>query len=205
MKEDFIIHFGNCLKIMQSMAEGSVNSVITDPPHYDFEFNGSSPEEYWGEFEKYYKEMLRVCDGDNRLAISQPPDRHAHYQNILQPTRILIIDDGFSDGRGESADFLLFNPRNDDAQTAENWPEDIVPTTFHPNDRVVNKMAKLVKTMTNPGDTVLDPFCGSGAIGVACVLLGRKYIGIELLMNRADDARKRLEAAWASPLRVVQE
>ena len=49
------------------------------------------------EFEKYYKEMLRVCDGDKRLAISQPPDRHAHYQNILQPTRILIIDDGSTD------------------------------------------------------------------------------------------------------------
>ena len=35
----------------------------------------------------------------------------------------------------------------------------------------------IVQTYTNPGDTVLDPFMGIGRMGVACVQLGRKYIG----------------------------
>ena len=41
-------------------------------------------------------------------------------------------------------------------------------------------MEELVTASSNPGDTVLDPFMGSGSTGVACVNTGRNFIGIEL-------------------------
>ncbi len=37
-----------------------------------------------------------------------------------------------------------------------------------------------VKSWSNPGDVVLDPFCGSGTVGVACRELDRDFIGIEI-------------------------
>lgn len=37
----------------------------------------------------------------------------------------------------------------------------------------------LIGHLTSPGDTVLDPFCGSGTSGVEAIRLGRKYIGID--------------------------
>ncbi|MCK4951267.1 MAG: site-specific DNA-methyltransferase [Gammaproteobacteria bacterium] len=194
LEENTTIYHGDCLKIMQSMPDESVDCIISDPPYAGFDFDGESVENYWKVFVSYYNEMLRVCQKEKRLAISQPAIRHTYFSTVFPFTRVLSIADGFANNRGVPADFLLTNPKTEEPQSAENWPEDIVPKSIHPNDRDINKMAIIVKTMTREGDTVLDPFCGSGAIGIACVLLGRKYIGIELDKERAEDARKRLEA-----------
>ncbi len=51
----------------------------------------------------------------------------------------------------------------------------------------------LVEDFTDPGELVLDPFCGSGSLGIACVRLGRRYIGLD---NGAD-ADGKPWAEWA--------
>ena len=45
--------------------------------------------------------------------------------------------------------------------------------------------------------TILDPFMGSGTTGVACVKLGRKFIGIEIEPKYFDIACKRIRDAYA--------
>jgi DNA modification methylase len=40
-------------------------------------------------------------------------------------------------------------------------------------------MQKLVTLLSEPEDLILDPFAGSGTTGVACLRLGRTFIGIE--------------------------
>lgn len=52
----------------------------------------------------------------------------------------------------------------------------------------------LVKALSNPGDIVLDPFSGSGSIGVACKKLGRKFIAIEKDPDYFQKSVDRLEA-----------
>ena len=50
---------------------------------------------------------------------------------------------------------------------------------LHPTQKPVELMEYLIKTYTNPGDTVLDNTMGSGTTGVACVQTGREFIGME--------------------------
>lgn len=45
------------------------------------------------------------------------------------------------------------------------------------------------------GETILDPFMGSGTTGVACVKLGRRFIGIEKEPKYFEIAVKRIERA----------
>jgi DNA modification methylase len=49
----------------------------------------------------------------------------------------------------------------------------------HPNEKPIDLCRKLVSLFSDRGETVFDPFCGSGAIGQACLELGRNYIGMD--------------------------
>jgi site-specific DNA-methyltransferase (adenine-specific) len=74
----------------------------------------------------------------------------------------------------------------------------------HPTEKPLPLMMDLVSLYTNPGDTVLDPFMGSGTTGVACLKQGRKFIGIERDPTFFALACKRLgEAARQSDLFVA--
>ena len=63
---------------------------------------------------------------------------------------------------------------------------------LHPNQKPVALMEYLVRTYTRPGDTVLDPYMGSGSTAVACARAGRKFIGIEIDQDYYDIACNRL-------------
>ncbi len=49
----------------------------------------------------------------------------------------------------------------------------------HPTQKPLRLLYRIILAATDEGDTVLDPFSGSGTTGIAANLLGRKYIGIE--------------------------
>lgn len=63
----------------------------------------------------------------------------------------------------------------------------------HPTEKPPELAAHFIRLHTKPGDTVLDPFMGSGSTGVAALQLGRKFIGIELDPTWHAYATKRLK------------
>lgn len=66
----------------------------------------------------------------------------------------------------------------------------------HPTEKPWRLLAELLRDFTNHGQTILDPFLGSGSLLVACAKLGRKGIGIELDPDYFDIACKRVEDAY---------
>jgi DNA modification methylase len=64
----------------------------------------------------------------------------------------------------------------------------------HPTVKPIELMKYLIKLITPPGGTVLDPFNGSGSTGCAAVELGFNYIGCELDPAYVEIANKRIEA-----------
>lgn len=64
---------------------------------------------------------------------------------------------------------------------------------LHPTQKSLKLTEWLVATYSNEGETVLDPFCGSGTVGVACQNLNRHFIGVEKDPTYYETAKKRLE------------
>lgn len=58
-------------------------------------------------------------------------------------------------------------------------------------------MLSLVGWWSVPGDTIIDPFMGTGATGVAAATAGRRYVGIEIDANYFEIACKRVTQAMA--------
>ena len=64
----------------------------------------------------------------------------------------------------------------------------------HPTVKPVALLEWLLKLTLMPmGGEVLDPFMGSGSIGVACMRVGRDFIGIELEKEYCEIAKQRIE------------
>ena len=75
-----------------------------------------------------------------------------------------------------------------DSQKNPNLPR----ANHHPTVKPVHLMSWLIRLVSKEGDTVLDPFMGSGTTGVACKKLNRHYIGFEVSKEYCDIAEKRL-------------
>lgn len=67
----------------------------------------------------------------------------------------------------------------------------------HPTEKPVELMRLLVESSSLPGETVLDPFAGSGSTLVAAILCGRKAVGIEVDPRYAQTAAARCRRAEA--------
>lgn len=74
----------------------------------------------------------------------------------------------------------------------------------HPNEKPVELVAHFLENHSFLGDTVLDPFMGSGTTGVAAVRMGRKFIGIELDSAHFETACNRIREAQDGDLFIEQ-
>ena len=70
----------------------------------------------------------------------------------------------------------------------------------HETPKPVELLLRIVRATSNEGDTVLDPFMGSGTTGVACVKEGRKFIGIDIDEEYFELSKKRIQEAQAQPV-----
>lgn len=79
------------------------------------------------------------------------------------------------------------------------WKGDVCKSDVNDNDKRFHKwgqsvsgMIALIERCSNAGDVVLDPFCGAGTTGIACLALGRRFIGSDVDSKIIKKAKARL-------------
>jgi site-specific DNA-methyltransferase (adenine-specific) len=93
------------------------------------------------------------------------------------------------------------------------WQTDVERANGHPTPKPLSLIQDWVRLFSDEGDTILDPFMGSGTTGAACVKLGRKFIGIEtdpryfkIACERIEQATRQLDLfVNQSPLKAEQK
>lgn len=75
----------------------------------------------------------------------------------------------------------------------------------HPTVYPLPMIIRILKMSSFPGDTIVDPFAGSGTSLVAAKILGRNAIGFELDSKYKEECERRLESEGNIPPSVFDE
>jgi len=95
-----------------------------------------------------------------------------------------------------SKNYRQFEERNEnklpELRVPSSWQKFNTEVGLHPTQKPVPLFEYLIKTYTNPNEVVLDPCLGSGTTAIACMNLGRKYIGFEINLEYFVKAQERI-------------
>lgn len=192
------IYHGDCREILPTL--GKVDLLLTDPP-------------YGMSFQSNHRAVKhkRIAN-DNALPIDliqeaiEKASRAAYvfcrWDNIkdMPPPRSVVawVKNNWSMGdlqheHGRQWEACCFYPQGGH-EFIKRIPDvifaDRTGNTLHPTEKPVALIAQIIAA--NIGETILDPFMGSGTTLVAAKLEGRKAIGIELEERYCEIAAKRL-------------
>lgn len=200
---DCTLYLGDCRDILPTLSK--VDAVVTDPPYglgEKWNGGGGGKKSSW----TFDPSEAKSWDGDtvdgvNSLAEFAPEVIiwGGNYY-ALPPMRCWLIwdkkqPDTWTTGQCELAWTNLDRPTR--AFRFAQCEQANEGQKLHPTQKPLALMKWCLKWTT--ADTILDPFMGSGTTGVACVKLGRSFIGIEREPDYFDIACDRIRKAYAQP------
>jgi site-specific DNA-methyltransferase (adenine-specific) len=199
------LYLADCLVVLPTLAAGSVGAMVTDPP-YGISFkSGWTGSQIVNDTDTEVRDRALSCCANSPAIVfgspTMPPPtgtkatliwhrRGSGMGDLSFPWKpdyefIYIIGDGYSHTVRCSS--VLSFP----------W-DTFRGNAFHPHQKPLPLMKYLLQRCPSAW-TILDPFAGSGTTGVACVQLGRKFIGIEIDPGYFEIARKRISDALLQP------
>jgi DNA modification methylase len=196
------LRLGDCLEILPTLADKSVDAVITDPP-YGINFingGGRNPKNGWRTFY------------DNEGDWDKWKPTKEYFDHLLRIGKVVIIWGGnyFSDCLPPSQQWLVWDKGQRSFSLADGelaWSsQDKAVRMFnysraamlkerveHPTQKPIALMKWCIEIAK--AKTILDPFMGSGSTGVAAVELGCDFIGIEKEAKYFEIAQNRIAEA----------
>jgi len=211
MEKNKIIN-GDCLKILKEFPKNCIDLIITDPPYGDNVAYGWSNKIIKNNNNPLINcsalvECYRVLKKNSSLYLFT---NWKHYpfltEFILRYTKFkirhLVVWKKHNFGLGwafrHQYELILVlekgKPRYklkdfSDVQTCSHINHN---AQTHPHEKPVDLIKKMVEHSSKGGDLILDPFCGSGSVCVACNETGRNFIGIEIEEKWCGVARERV-------------
>lgn len=149
---------------------------ITSPharPNMMYEWNGhQSPPNGW----RYSKETMAKLDAEGRIWYPADKSKRPQLKRYLNEMRGTLMSTVWTDIR----------PINSQARERLGYP----------TQKPEALLERIIQASSNPGDWVLDPFCGCGTAITVAQRLNRKWIGIDITQAAIQTIKKRLNDAF---------
>ena len=198
------LYQGDCLDVLKTLPDGSVDAVVTDPP-YNVGLNYASYEDRRADYAEWcaawLAELQRLCAGP--IAISVGQSNLGLWATIAPPTWWLAWWKPAAMGRcvvgfnNWEPIALYGKPRKAVCDVIRATIKPDASLAGHPCPKPLEWGTRQVEMLSLEGATVLDPFMGSGTTGVACVQTGRSFIGVEIDPTYYAIAERRIAEARA--------
>jgi site-specific DNA-methyltransferase (adenine-specific) len=193
---------GDCLEVLPTLAAGSVDAVITDPPYnvgIAYASSDDNRNDYAEWCGRWFGELQRSCSGP--IAITTGQSNLSQWASMFPPDWWLAWWKPAAMGRCVVG-FNNWEPIALYGKAQESMC-DVIRATIkpdselkgHPCPKPLEWATKQMECLSRNGQAVLDPFMGSGTTLVAAELLGRRGIGIEIDEGYFDIACRRVEEA----------
>jgi site-specific DNA-methyltransferase (adenine-specific) len=199
---------GDCIDVMAHLPARSIDFVLTDPPYLvnyrDRSGRRVANDDNDAWLKPAFRQIHRVLR-PNSLAISfYGWNRVDTFMAAWREAGFSVVGHiVFRKHYGSNARFLSYRHESAYllAKGRPSLPASPVPDVLdwqysgnclHPTQKPVQPLKTLIGAFTKPGDTVLDPLCGSGSTLVAARELGRRFIGIDIDPDHHRTARQRL-------------
>ena len=205
---DIILRNGDALTFLKEMESESVDLAILDPP-WSYDSYGQFPNrniEYKTVSDTYleeaFREIMRILKPKSHCYLFTTNLRLGKDIPLMEKIgftyhQILIVPyQGIKLGYGYRHEFLpiLFLSKNGTSTTNyHNVSNLFSPHSFNTLKKPLPVVETLVKQSSQEGDTVIDPFMGSGTTAIACKHLKRKFIGFEIDTERYDSIVRKIE------------
>jgi site-specific DNA-methyltransferase (adenine-specific) len=201
---------GDCLEILPQLSDESVHFILTDPPYitrYSSRDGRTVPNDDNSAWLKpAFKEMYRVLKQDS-FAVSFYGWPQAHrFMYAFRDAGFRVVGHLVFPKRYASASKFLRYQHECAYLLAKGNPQqpqkplsDVIEWVYtgnklHPTQKPLSVLSPIIEAFTRKGDTVLDPFAGSGSTLAAAQLLRRNWIGVELDPSYHANACERLES-----------
>ncbi len=211
------LYKGDCTKLLKGIPNNSVDLIIADPP-YGINFQSNFRKDRFDKLqnddvvlEDWLSEAHRVLkDGGAIYTFTRwdvYPQWYSAIEELFKIKNCVIWHKrggGLGDLKGAyifNHEFLIFATKGrhilNGKRCSDVWEiQKDAPSKYqHPTQKPIELMQKIIEKSSNVGDTILDPFMGSGSTGIACVNTGRNFIGIELDDKYFEIASNRIEEA----------
>lgn len=221
LAEGVEIWLGDCREVLPLL--GNVDAVVTDPP-YGVEFTGkvtkysdSSGGASYLDTEDYFRSVVLTAVRDaialfGRGAIFCGTRRLREYPQARDIGSITCPNGGGRSSWGFGCHHPILYYGTSPYLKSGLGARPTSTVMYHPGMHVTGEndidhpcpkpiafMRWLVETASLKGETILDPFMGSGTTGVAAVKLGRRFIGIEIEPKYYEIAKRRISEALRQP------
>lgn len=202
---DAALYLGDCREILPTLR--AADTLITDPvwPNCpaDLLTGASDPFglflDMWEAIEWPKRAVIVMRHDSDPRFLAAIPDKMAFFRTQILP----YVMPGYI-GRKLGGDELAYCfgeplPSRPGGRVIPGYAPKVQPdgraANGHPCSRALGHFRWLIDWWSLSGETVIDPFMGSGTTGVAAVEKGRRFIGIEIEPRYFDLARRRIEAA----------